>query len=150
MITSTNRAADKPPCTGFTLIELMMVLVIIGVLLSIALPSYKQSLFKARRTEAKTMLLDIATRQEQLMLDSSTYTTELSDLGLTSLNESEEKDQYFATLQSCPTGTIKTCYVLTATPSEGSQQINDSDCTSFSVDSFGNKTATGDTKNECW
>ena len=136
--------------TGFTLIELIMVMAIVGVILSIALPSYKQSLYKARRAEAKILLLDLATRQEQLMLDTSTYTTNLAELGYSHEERTADDLIYVATINPCASGTIETCYLITAIPIENSEQVNDKNCTSFSLDSFGKKTATGSTKHECW
>ena len=145
-----NLSSKSHSNTGFTLIELIIVMAIVGVILSLALPSYNQSLHKARRAEAKTLLLDLANRQEQLMLDSSTYTTDLAQLGY-----SEDKDEvddrvYSPKLNPCVSGSIETCYLLTAVPVKNSHQEKDKNCTSFSLDSFGKKTATGDTKDECW
>lgn len=125
-----------------------MVMAIVGVILSIALPSYKQSLYKARRAEAKTLLLDLANRQEQLMLDSSTYTTDLAQLGY-SADKADDR-LYTPKLHPCASGSIETCYLLTAVPLKDSSQEKDKNCTSFSLDSFGKKTATGDAKDECW
>ena len=150
MISYNNLSSKSHSNTGFTLIELIIVMAIVGVILSLALPSYNQSLHKARRAEAKTLLLDLANRQEQLMLDSSTYTTDLAQLGY-----SEDKDEvddrvYSPILNSCVAGSIETCYLLTAVPVKNSHQEKDKNCTSFSLDSFGKKTATGDAKDECW
>ena len=148
MISYYNINSKSHSNTGFTLIELIMVMAIVGVILSVALPSYKQSLYKARRAEAKTLLLDLANRQEQLMLDSSTYTTDLAQLGY---SEDKADDRlYSPKLHPCASGSIETCYLLTAVPLKDSSQEKDKNCTSFSLDSFGKKTATGDAKDECW
>ena len=150
-MTSYNNINSKSDSnTGFTLIELIMVMAIVGVILSIALPSYKQSLYKARRAEAKTLLLDLANRQEQLMLDSSTYTTDLTQLGYSEDKDRADDRLYYPKLNPCASGSIETCYLLTAIPVKNSHQEKDKNCTSFSLDSFGKKTATGETKDECW
>lgn len=135
---------------GFTLIEVVIVVVIVGILMAVALPAYQGSLQKGRRSDAKSALLDAANRQEQFMLDRSTYTSDMRDLGFT-LNPSESEERYYTvSAAACAGGSIATCFVLTATPRAGSVQVDDTRCTSFSLDSAGAKTATGSTASECW
>jgi type IV pilus assembly protein PilE len=66
---------------GITLIELMIVVVIIGVLASIAYPSYRAHVQRAKRTEAISALMQIATEQERVYLNENTYTADLTKLG---------------------------------------------------------------------
>ncbi len=61
--------------------ELLVVVVIIGILTSIAYPNYRQFVAKAKRSEAKAALLQIAARQEGFYLQNNTYTTDLTSLG---------------------------------------------------------------------
>ena len=58
---------------GFTLIELMLVIAIVAVLAAIALPSYRQHVIKANRTAAQGFMMDVATREHQILLDSRNY-----------------------------------------------------------------------------
>ena len=60
---------------GVTLLELMAVVMVIGVLAVIAVPSYRQYVLRAQRTEAKSALLQLATNQERFYLASRTYGT---------------------------------------------------------------------------
>ncbi len=60
---------------GFTLIELMIVVAIIGILAAIAMPSYTQHVIRASREAAQTELMQMAAVQEKIYLNSSSYTT---------------------------------------------------------------------------
>lgn len=66
---------------GFTLIELMITIVIIGILAGIALPAYQNSVRKSHRSAAQAEMLDIANRQQQFLLANRSYTSTLSNLG---------------------------------------------------------------------
>ena len=69
------------PQAGFTLIELMVAVMIVGILASVAVPSYTGYVAKSRRAQAKQLLMDLATRQEQYMLDNKGYADTLQKLG---------------------------------------------------------------------
>lgn len=68
--------------TGFTLIELMIVVVVIGILASIAWPSYQEYLKRSRRSDAQTLMLSISSKQQQYMLDARQYTDTVGAGGL--------------------------------------------------------------------
>jgi type IV pilus assembly protein PilE len=70
--------------SGFTLIELMIVVVVIGILAAVAYPSYQDHVRKGNRAAAQQLMLDIASRQEQYLLDARNYTATLG--GSTGLN----------------------------------------------------------------
>ena len=69
--------------SGFTLIELMVVLAIIGILAAIAYPSYLSYLQRSRRADAQSFLMNVSAREQQRLLDLRTYTSTIADLGLT-------------------------------------------------------------------
>ena len=136
---------------GFTLIEMIIVVVIVAILASVALPSYQDSMRKGRRSDAKAGLFDVAGRQEQFMLDRGTYTTDMQDLGYAaSASMTTDEGHYSIVATACSGGVIGNCYELTATPVTGSPQVKDAYCTSFILDSKGTKTATGTASTECW
>lgn len=134
---------------GFTLIEAMIVVVVLGVLMMVALPAYQSQLLKGRRADAMQALQFVAGRQEQFMLDRSTYTTNLVQLGLASPYISSD-GHYSVTAATCAGGTIANCYLLTAAPRAGSPQSDDSKCGSFTLSSTGAKGASGSLGNDCW
>lgn len=68
---------------GFTLIELMVVLTLIGLLIAIALPSYRQYVLRSNRTAAQAQMMDIANREQQFLLANRVYASKsaLEDSG---------------------------------------------------------------------
>jgi len=136
--------------SGFTLIELMIVLVIVGILLGIALPGYQNSMEKGRRSEARSALLDAANRQEQYMLDRGSYTGDMTQLGFAENPYISEDKHYSVGAAACVGGALTRCFKLTATPMASSPQSGDERCTLFILGSDGSKTADGSDKLNCW
>lgn len=125
---------------GFTLIELMIAVVIVGILAAIAYPSYSNYVQKSRRAEAQAELLRIAQLQERYYADNNTYATSLSDLGVSSTTP---EGYYSLSLASTnPTETF------TATATAIGAQANDTSCATLSIDAAGQKTSTGG--GDCW
>ena len=68
---------------GFTLIELMIVIVIVAVLVGVALPAYQNQIIRGHRAAAKAEMLEIANRQQQFLLANRAYATDLSTIAYT-------------------------------------------------------------------
>ena len=105
---------------GFSLIELMVVIAIIGIIAGYAYPNYLEHMNKTRRTEGKTALIDIMAREQRYYTENNSYTLALDQLGYTVVgadNAVETKNGYYAvTATACDDGNPPiTCVLLTAT-----------------------------------
>ena len=129
---------------GFTLVELMIVVVVLGILSMVAIPAYNDNVMKGRRADAKSTLTTAASRMEQYFMDNKSYTTDMTKLGYGSPAASTD-GYYVLSAAACGGGSIATCYVLTATPGTGSPQKDDSKCPSLTLNYMGTRAPTS-----CW
>lgn len=147
---------------GYTLVELMIVLVILGVLASWAIPQYFEYVRDSRRSDAIGSLNRVLAQQELFYSNNqSNYTVTVDNLGFerfggnadTTLSES---GHYAIEMVQCanPNASVSTCIQLQATPVAGSSQVKDTQCALIAINSMGRQTAQkSDTSNnhaECW
>ena len=109
--------------SGFTLIELMVVVIIVAVLLAVALPAYQNQIIRGKRAAAQSEMLAIANIQEQYLLSNRSYmgTTELNDTGY-ALDPDVSKSYTLSI--SLGTQVVPT-YVLTFSPKLSTPQASD-------------------------
>jgi type IV pilus assembly protein PilE len=133
---------------GFSLIELMIVLVIIAIIAAIAVPSYRHYIVRAHRVDAQRTLTDLATREERFFYSKNTYTDQMEDVnGSVGMGTPD----YTFAITAPKGGDIATGYLITATAT-GNQARDDAQCQTFGVDQAGRQTSTGTIDNDpaCW
>ena len=112
--------------TGFSLIELMIAVAVIGLLLAIALPSFIDSVRKGRRSEAFSAINAVQQAQERWRANHSTYASSLSDVGVAATTT----NGYYTIAIDDTVGatSFATSYTVIATGVSGKTQADDGDC----------------------
>ncbi|MEZ5491491.1 MAG: type IV pilin protein [Gammaproteobacteria bacterium] len=157
--------AHKAVQRGYTLIEILIVVAILGILAAVAIPSYQNSVLASNRSVAQAALLDVANRQEQFYLDNRTYTTDLANLGYPAAmvfsnggNSAVAVNSNHSLVVSSSTERVyfvqvnkanATTFAISAAPQLS--QAGDGECGSLSLTSTGVKAETGSgTASDCW
>jgi len=139
---------------GMTLIELLVVIGVLGILTSIAVPTYRKYLLRAQRSEAKIALLQLQTAQEKYYLQNNAYTDDVTTastavnpgLGLPGTSETGKYDIAITNL-----GAGGQTYTATASPHTGGGQTDDKDCANFTITERGLRGISGTRTTEyCW
>lgn len=125
---------------GFTLIEMMIVIVIVSVLLLVGLPAYRKQVIQGNRAEGTGALLRIMDRQERYYANNfpPSYASSMTRLGFSGTTFETENGHYSITIGNCTGTDHKSCVKLTATAQGG--QTDDGDLT---LNSRGEKTRDG-------
>lgn len=130
---------------GFTLVELLLAVAIIGIILALAYPSYTHYVTKTHRTDGQIALMELTARMERYYLENNhTY------VGATfeKLNTTNTSPRGYYDLEL--TSLSDTTFTLKALP-KGAQLANDKLCGTLTVDQLGQKGQTGTgTPKDCW
>lgn len=129
---------------GFSLIELVITITILGILAAVAIPAYNSQKLKGNRTEAISALTEAAQMQQRWYSDNGTYTSDADDIDMPATTET---GKYTLAVNSSDSET----FTVTATAT--SNQVADTNCRTFSLDQAGRKTSTdsgGSASTGCW
>lgn len=139
-----QRAAQR----GFTLMEIMITVIIIGILAAVAIPTYQEYVRQGQRSEGAAYAMQLATAQERFFTMRNSYTTTAADLSMNAFSGSSASlSSWTFVLAAGTTGDIATSFVVTGT----NTHTDDAKCSEIQIDQTGAKTYTGsgDSK-DCW
>lgn len=140
---------------GVTLIELVVVMVIVGILAAVAIPSYRSYVIRSQRSDAKDALLALATQQEKHYLQCNTYGTTIAAATNCAAGQVQgtaaSKNGWYALTVVAGNATT---FTVRATATAGGNQFQDTACRTFTVTQAGVRTAAesggADNSVECW
>ena len=130
---------------GFSLIELMIAVVIVGILAAVAIPMYSDYVTRSRRADGQATLMQVAQELERCYTQFSKYNdNNCSVVNSGVVSETSDQGCYVITANKLDESTFE----LTATPQN--EQADDTDCTALTLTHLGEQSATGDDPDSCW
>lgn len=145
---------------GFTLIEIMVVVAIVGILAAVAYPAYTDSVAKGKRSEARAAVMDLLQQQERYFTQMNSYETfslgtpgSLPFKAYSSQSDGQATSSHLLGARLCQAvgGTVPTkqeCIEVFAAPHSG--VFSDPQVTFMAIDTQGRRTCTGTQTDRCW
>ena len=141
---------------GMTLIELMIVVIVLGIIVGVGIPSYRGYIIRANRVDGTSALLRLAANQERFYMQNNTYASNAqlaaalpAGLGIAGTDHGH----YNLTIAAAGAG-LAVGYTATATAVVGESQGSDADCWTYTINEMGLRTAAtqgaADNTALCW
>lgn len=138
--------------SGFTLIEIMIAVLIVGIVAAVAYPSFDEYLNRAKRIDGRDFMLDIASNQEAFYAQNLSYANSITGGTQLAYGSTSSPDGYYTVAMTvlpagCSAGGTRCrTYSLTATP-----VFQDSKCATLTYNNSGTEGSSGTgTTDECW
>ena len=124
---------QRPRANGFTTIELLVAVVVVGILTAVALPSFLDSIRKGRRSEAFSAIAAVQQKNERWRSSNAQYSTSLDSTHLDFPSTTPTGYYTITVAGSGATGdTLDNAYTVSAIAVSGTSQANDTQCSSLS------------------